>query len=56
MNPSDFDNFVNKDEKMSDISDYLNQKVNDKAKRENIIDRNISLNLNGLWPPKKILT
>ncbi len=53
MNPSDFDNFVSEDKNMNDISEYLNQQVNDKAKRENIIDNNISLRLNGLWPPKK---
>lgn len=35
--------------KISDIGDYISMKINSKAKTENIIKNNISINLNGLW-------
>lgn len=51
MNPTDFDNFVSEDKKMSDINYYINQKLSAKAKNEKIItdSNSISLSLNGLW-------
>lgn len=49
MNPADFDDFVSQDKKMSDISDYISQKLSAKAKKDTIINNSISLILNGLW-------
>lgn len=49
MNPGDFDEYVSDDKKLSDISDYISAKINDKAKKENIIKNNIWTGLNGLW-------
>lgn len=52
MNPNDFDDFVRQDKKMSDISDYITMKVSAKARANGILQKNISLTLNGLWQNK----
>ncbi|WP_342276200.1 hypothetical protein [Spiroplasma endosymbiont of Nebria brevicollis] len=49
INPADFDNFVSNDSKLSDISTYISEKINNNAKKEHIITNNISTSLNGLW-------
>lgn len=56
MNPADFDNFVQGDKNMMDISDYIADKINVRAKAENIITNNITLLLNGLWEKNPTLS
>lgn len=53
MNPGDFDNFVQKNKTMSDISDYISSKISSKATIKDLIKGNISVTLNGLWKGTK---